>query len=125
MGYIGEHWIKTDFGQIELERHSTEDYIRITVESGDGMEAMYFIDSDQAQELADGLQDVLNKMRENWRKREEEHKAWLSKVDRSRNPYTCSHMTENLNCTIHDISMRYCHDACYSCEHFDGEREEE
>lgn len=77
MGYIGEHWIKTDFGQIELERHSTEDYIRITMESGDGMEVMYFIDSDQAKELADGLQDVIEKMHDNWKKREEEHKAWL------------------------------------------------
>lgn len=77
MGYIGGHWIKTDFGQIELERHSTEDYIRITMESGDGMEVMYFIDSDQAKELADGLYDVIKKMHDNWKRMEEEHKAWL------------------------------------------------
>lgn len=46
-------------------------------------------------------------------------------VDLARCPYTCSYMTEKLYCTVFDVSKRCCHDACYSCEHFDGEREEE
>lgn len=45
-------------------------------------------------------------------------------IDLARNPYSCSHMTDRLYCTVFDASMRCCHDACYSCEHFDGEREE-
>lgn len=45
-------------------------------------------------------------------------------IDLARNPYSCSHMTDRLYCTVYDASMRCCHDACYSCEHFDGEREE-
>ena len=45
-------------------------------------------------------------------------------IDFARNPYSCSHMTDRLYCTVYDASMRRCHDACYSCEHFDGEREE-
>lgn len=45
-------------------------------------------------------------------------------IDLARNPYSCSHMTDRLYCTMFDASMRCCHDACYSCEHFDGEREE-
>lgn len=124
MGYIREHQISMDFGQIELERHSTEDYIRMTVCVAEGMEIEFIMDSDQAKELADGLQDVLEKMHDNWKRREEEHKAWLNKIDHARIPQTCSHMTKNMYCTIHDMSMRCCYDPCLSCEHFDGEREE-
>lgn len=57
--------------------------------------------------------DTINGMKEAYRN-----------IDFARIPQTCSHMTKSMHCTIYDVSMRRCHDACYSCEHFDGEREE-